>query len=301
MQDKTMIFIIGVHKAATTSIYEYLIYHDDICPGKKKEIHYYTPLRYGKKLEDFNKYIEQFSECRDKKFLLDASPSYLYGKEKIINEIKKNHKDSKIILILRNPVDRFISFYKFLKTEYRLDENVSFKEFMEKSYALRNEPDIDDVFYRAFREGEYSKFLEPWLDTFGDSMKIVFFEDIKRDPKQVMLDLADFLGINQDVFYEIDYFVRNKTQKSKFKSIYQIARYINLKFEYFFRKHPEVKLFLKNVYFKINGDKLNEEIPEELINELKKLYSDSNKELKKILLKHNYQLPEWLIKDDNVT
>ena len=66
---KKFIIIAGVHKAATTSLYEYFIRHPEVCAGKKKEIHYYTPLRYGNKLDDLKKYEKKFTNQEYKRIL----------------------------------------------------------------------------------------------------------------------------------------------------------------------------------------------------------------------------------------
>lgn len=295
--DKNMISIIGVHKSATTSIFDYMIMHKDICGGLEKEIHYYTPLRYNKKCKELSKYEYQFKNYKNyQKYLIDASPSYLYGKESIIREMKKNHNKNKIILVLRNPTDRFISFYKYLKSEFRLDEDISFIDFQNKSFSLKDEKDIDDIYYRAFREGEYVKYLEPWLKEYDkNNFKIIFFDEIKQNNLKVVKDICNWLNLDSDIYNELNFEVKNKTINNKNKIVHLFALKFNKYFEYFFRKNPSIKSLLKKIYYKFNGSNHLEKID---VNEKKLLderYKAQNKELKTLLEKYNYSnLPKWL-------
>ncbi len=289
------LIIAGVHKGATTSMYEYLIQHTDVCPGKTKEIHYYTPLRYGSEIEDMSSYEKQFVNCKKGMYFLDASPSYLYGKEKLAKKIKTDFPDAKIIIILREPATRFISFFKFIKTGFRLSKDVTFSEFIEKSYALKSESDKDNLFYRAYREGEYVDYILPWIETFGDNLRIVFFDDIKNDPKNVMIGLCKWLNIKDNVYKKMNFDIKNKTRASKYRFFHKIASSINRRFEYFFRKNPYIKNWLKEIYFKLNGTKVEDKITIEEIDKLKKLYDNKNTELSDLLIKNGYcDLPNWL-------
>jgi hypothetical protein len=296
LEDKKMISIIGVHKSATTSIYDYLMMHTSICGGSRKEIHYYTPLRYGEKIEPFIVYEKQFKNCREAEYLIDASPSYFYGKEKIIHPMKNNHKKNKIILILRDPTDRFISYYKYLKSEFRLDESVSFKEFRDKSFLLKDEKDVNDIYYKAFREGEYYRYLESWLKSYNnDDFKIIFYDDIKDNSLLVIKDICKWLELSDDMYDEAILKVKNKTIKSKNKHIHIIAMKVNKYFEYFFRRHQGIKSYLVNMYYKLNGSSESEMISKEDKDILSKQYKYPNKQLRYILEQYGYdRFPPWL-------
>src|SRR6185503_15252511 len=98
----------GVHKAGTTSVFTYLSQHPDVCASSVKEIGFFMPLKYGEQLPSLQEYAQYFSNCvSSKRYLLEASPSYIYGKEVIAERIKKELGVSiKLIFILRNPADR---------------------------------------------------------------------------------------------------------------------------------------------------------------------------------------------------
>ncbi len=296
IQKKNLIIIGGVHKAATTSLYEYFIKHPEVCAGEKKEIHYYTPLRYGNELKDFHTYEDQFTECTDRAYLIDASPSYLYGKKEIALKIKGDLENVKIIFILRDPVQRFISFYNFIKSDFRLEKNESFMDFLNKSYTYKDSEDKDDVYYRAFREGCYADYLKDWLEMYGDNVKIIFFDDLKNDSQKIMKNLSDWIGLESSIYNDTSIFtITNKTQASKHKGLFKMASTINMKFENFWRKNKGLKNFLKSLYFKINGSDYKESINAHDKKILNDYYKPYNLDLYKLLKKYHYDdLPSWL-------
>ena len=295
-ENKKILAIAGVHKAATTSLYEYLMIHPDICAGKTKEIHYYTSLRFNNQPLPLDEYKEQFELCRGEKYLLDASPSYLYGKSVIANRIKEDFSDSKIIVILRDPTDRFVSFYKFLKSEFRLEKNISFSDFIDKSYSFRHGPDTSEIVNRAYKEGVYAGYIQDWLDIYRKDLKIIFFDHIKTNPKNVMLDICSWLEIDSSLYDDASIFeIKNRTRSSNSKLLFKVASFINNRFEMFFRNRPRFKDALKNIYFCINGRKGEEAISGKDKDYLTGLYHEDNRRLSKLLTDHGYKdLPGWL-------
>src|SRR5882757_7989415 len=127
----------GVHKAGTTSVFTYLSMHPDVCGSSTKEIGFFMPLKYGEPIGSLEEYSKYWSHCEgEKKYLLEASPSYIYGKEVIASRIRHElGKGVKVIFIFRNPTDRLFSFYERKKVNTYLSENITFRSFVEKSMA----------------------------------------------------------------------------------------------------------------------------------------------------------------------
>ena len=98
--------IVGAQKAGTTSLYNCLKQHPDILPASTKEIHYFS--------QHFNEgldwYLQHFPERGADKISGEASPFYLFhphSAQRIASELPA----SKIIILLRNPVERAISHF----------------------------------------------------------------------------------------------------------------------------------------------------------------------------------------------
>lgn len=197
--------IVGAAKAGTTSLYKYLDDHPDVFMSENKEPTFFsyanenTPeFSLGRKVKfitDPDEYFKLFETVKNEKCIGEASTPYLYFFEKSISNIKKylpNHQNIKIIIILRNPVERAYSQYMMKVRD--LTETMSFED------AIKNEPiRIEnnghfDFFY--VDRGFYFKQVKAFLDNFAN-VKILLFDDLKKDPKETLNGIYDFLDISK--------------------------------------------------------------------------------------------------------
>lgn len=295
MQKFPNLIIAGVHKAATTSLYTYLSYHYQIFCPDKKELHYFTPIRYQKPLQDIKKYAKYFDAVRDEKYLVDASPSYFYGVEPLIEKMNEVLPPHKVIVVLREPTQRFISYYNYLKAKLTLKEDQSFSDFVNECVKVLNEPIYDTEYHRAIREGQYIDFLPAWIDAYGNDFKIVYFEDLVTNPEKVMVDLAGWLNIDAAPFKDQPYTNENKTVYIKNKILHSAALFINYKMEGFWRRNKKIKQSLRDVYYLFNKKpKQGKQVDDEGLNKLKHIYGPSNEKLERYIKEHNLQMPGWL-------
>ncbi|MEN8154320.1 MAG: sulfotransferase domain-containing protein [Acidobacteriota bacterium] len=296
-KNKPNLLIIGVHKAGTTSVFEYLSAHPEVCGSRKKELHYYTPLRFGRDLTDFNDYLGKFSHCGKVKYNLEASPSYLYGKGIIGERIKNDLGNVKLILILRDPVSRFISYYRSLKGTLRLEKDADFDSFLERSLEMSAVEESEDIYVRGVREGYYSQYLKEWLKLYDrNELKITFFESLKNDPSSFMKDIVSWLDLETSFYEDLSIFtVANRTRMPSNLKVHKLIVLFNKYTEPFFRHQRKLKHYLREFYFKINRERAPEHISEKSQNRLKELYELEIKELKNILKNDKVtDLPEWL-------
>jgi Sulfotransferase domain len=192
-------FIVGAPKAGTSSLYNYLSQHPNIFLSEPKEPHFFhnrrspgSPVLGEKNLED---YLRLFEGVPDNMRAGEASSSYLYSAN-AAREIREVCPDAKIIMILRNPVDRAYSQYWNHVRDG--NEHLSFEE------ALREEPErIKNrrwcgSYYMT--GGRYAEQVARYLDVFGsDAVKVYLFEELKRDAPGVCRDAFSFLGVDSDV------------------------------------------------------------------------------------------------------
>ncbi len=108
--------IIGAQKSGTTSLYSYLARHPNILPAYgKKEVHFWDiPKNYKKGLLWYRAHFPLIKELQDAAVITgEKTPNYLEDPE-TIRKIKEDCPAAKIIILLRNPVERTISNY-FMK------------------------------------------------------------------------------------------------------------------------------------------------------------------------------------------
>lgn len=178
--------VVGGAKCATTSIYFYLKNHPDICLPKAKETFFFAernPLGIRKDLME-KKYSSLFSDCFGRSIRGEVSGAYLntYSAGKIREKIG----DTRIVVILRDPVERIFSLYryKYSMGQYKGD----LKSFINLSKSL----------------GFYAPAISEYFKLFGkENVLILRFEDLITDPKTFFTEFYEFIGIRK-LFFELE-------------------------------------------------------------------------------------------------
>jgi hypothetical protein len=199
---------VGAGKAGTTWLWEMLRLHPDVYLPDVKEIHYFNDIAYeGSDVRNpnFRKpvgwYLRFFSPARPGQVCGEISPSYLWSAT-APDAIHAFDPEMRILIMLRDPVDRLFSSYLFGQQKGEIGQ-VSFEE------ALQS---VDYLLDRAPCSGSVARYLE----LFGrDRVKVVFHEDLSADPRGLLLDVEAFLGVGPFVPDEVTE-RRNVTGASRF-------------------------------------------------------------------------------------
>lgn len=201
--------IVGVQKAGTTSIYNYLQEHPQVYMSLIKETNFLEkdwenlpPEQQNKNgIVTLEKYAELFANVKDEIAIGEASPNYLFHHESSAARIKKYVPNAKLIVVLRNPVERAYSDYLMHIRDaigYRsLSEQI--KHSSHKSFILR--------------KGFYFESIKYYLEQFGQAqVKIFFYEDLCENPQVFMQEVYQYIGVNDD-------FLPNTTRKAQVAKI----------------------------------------------------------------------------------
>jgi len=189
-------FIVGTAKAGTTSLYEYLKGVPGIYMSPVKEPNYFSVITTPSNHElspykDKTKYQDLFSKVKNEKIIGEASPTYLADPDspKLIHKVSPN---AKILISLRDPIERIFSFYLML---VRLGETkLSFHEELELSLKTENEGEIPKL---RLASGLYFENVKRYVNTFGSNqVKIIIFEEFIKNPHATVEEILKFLGIN---------------------------------------------------------------------------------------------------------
>lgn len=171
--------IIGAPRAGTTWIASNIREHPDIYIPRIKEVHFFD-RHYEKGLDYYQSF---FLHAAGKKAIGEATPEYLYLEE-IAPLIKQHLPHSKLIVSLRNPVDRLYSRYWNAKAKYPENRHLSFEE------KIRQKP-------LFIQEGFYYDHLLRYYRYFPqDRILILFFDDIKKDPARLLKTIYEFLEVD---------------------------------------------------------------------------------------------------------
>ena len=176
--------VIGAQKCGTTTLYDLLAQHPEVGMSPVKEPHFFDDDEIFAKGVDW--YAELFSGCRDKICIGEATPHY-YRSEVAARRIASCMPDARLVLIVRNPVDRAYSNYWF--NVARGAERQPFDEVIRTARGR-------DLYVD---KGYFIRYVRMYWNHFDRSqLHICRLEDLKRDLQREMATIFDFLGARCD-------------------------------------------------------------------------------------------------------
>ncbi|MEH2347823.1 MAG: sulfotransferase domain-containing protein [Nostoc sp.] len=193
--------IIGTQKGGTTSLYNYLIQHPQIVPSSQKEIHFFD-FQYQKGIDW---YEAQFASKNSTEFLTgEASPYYIFH-PLVPERIKQHYPHIKIIVLLRNPVDRAISHY-YHEVRCKIETLCLKEAFAAELTRLTGETEkiISNPDYYSFNHqrytylsrGIYIEQLQNWRKYFPiEQFLILESESFYKNPESTVNQTFAFLGL----------------------------------------------------------------------------------------------------------
>jgi hypothetical protein len=291
--------IAGVPKAATGSLFAYLAQHPDICASDLKETGYfnhYNPQREPGPVPPIEDYARHFAHWKGERYALEATPTYFYGGRPVISALRAVLGTPKIVVSLRDPADRLWSAYTFQRS---LGNNARIGSF-EQYLAILEQRHRDGVQPRpgdglqGLRIGFYADYLGPWLEEFGDDMRVVFVEALRRDPRAEVAGLCRWLEIDPGVVASFDVDPRKVTRHPRSTLVAAMARSVKRRSDHLLPAAAQLRL--KQAYAQLNGGgELTERFDPELRRHVEDLYRESNRMSALLLVEAGYRdLPEWL-------
>ena len=282
-------FIVGAPKAGTTSLFYYLNKNKGICMSSIKEPNFFSSqdLKIQKIyydsliLDNLKEYERIFTPKNKQQIIGEASVSYLFYPN-VANRIFDYNPRSKIIIILRDPVERAFSHYSM---DLRLGH---VKQSLDELFdlGLNNK---DNLFFQQYiLLGQYYEQVNRYIEVFGrENICVKFYDELKLDASSFYSDILKFLQQEND--HNIDFnqpFNKSKLPSNKFiKWLYSwpIIRKISLIF-----LPLSVIEFININFFKENNNIITNDLKSKLhsffledIEKLEKLLSKDLKSWKK--------------------
>jgi len=173
--------VIGAQRAGTTWLDAQLRAHPEIyLPERRKEVHFFDQY-YGRGLDWYKDFFKNSEIKSHHKCIGEITPRYLVIPE-VPERIHKFFPDIKLIVILRNPVDRAYSQYQFFVRDG--NEKKSFREFLD------SDPD-------PFQRGLYCKQLQRFMNYFPkERIQVLFFEKVIKEPHKALHQIGEFLSVD---------------------------------------------------------------------------------------------------------
>ncbi|HIG32124.1 MAG TPA: sulfotransferase [Flavobacteriales bacterium] len=204
---KVDFFIVGAPKAGTTSLYHYLNEHPQIEMSLQKEPDYFSDaaiqkqgIYYGKnRIDTEEKYNTLFNTQKKDVIFGEGSVSYLFYPN-VAQDIKAYNPIAKIIIMLRNPIDRAFSHYLM---DYRLGlVSDSFEDIINKKSKHKNA----HLFYQQYiKVGEYATQLKRYFDVFDkENILLIDYEDFKSDVVGTVDLVYSFLNVSAEFVADLN-------------------------------------------------------------------------------------------------
>lgn len=287
--------IVGTAKSGTTSIHHYLKAHPDIFLPEVKETWFFHLIDNPNKVildlmpslpTSFLAYVSLFEEAKPAQKCGEITPSYLHYYDWTIKNIKQYHPDwqkLKIIIILREPVEKIISHYNYVHRRQLDPDNLSLLEALkQEEERMKTNTYIPDVFY--VDNTRYYKQVKAYLDNF-EQVKIFLYDDLKKDQEKFMQELYEFIEVKPIAYTPARRY--NKSKPRKIATNPLAAMIVNNR-KYFRPFVP--KAFRK----KLDGVlRKEEQIEPEAITYLQGIFKEEVQQLENLIGK---DLSKWLAK-----
>jgi len=235
--------IIGTQKGGTTSLFYYLYQHPELSFSHKKEIYFFN-LFFN---EGLAWYKSHFPFRTNSKITGEATPSYMFH-PKAAERVKSILPNVKLIVLLRNPIDRAYSGYAMglrRKTDTAETFEVAVKRELE---ALQNQNDVDEytqekheLYY--LERGKYYSQLLPWLAHFQrEQFLFIKSENLFQNPENELIKVYEHLGISTLLPKDLSKKNAGKYDKISPETVHQLETY--------FREENEILAHLLGEEFK---------------------------------------------------
>jgi hypothetical protein len=193
--------IIGVQKAGTTAINQYLRRHPDVggvaprpdaLQRHLKEVHYFDANHQ----KSVRWYRAQFPKRSEHKFVIEATPGYIHPRP--ASRMHALLPEAKLVLSLRDPVDRAYSRYQHLRRDEEdlLRDGEVLLSFRECVDRLLGGKTLKGDANRLLKVGHYAEELSHLYTLYPrEQVHIVNFAELGQDPARVVARILEFFEL----------------------------------------------------------------------------------------------------------
>lgn len=191
------LFIVGFQKCGSSSLFDLLIQHPDVVGTCPKETFFLTDPDYDnfdvkRNVSTLGASWEGLIPEIGARYVLEASVCNFY--QKTAQEYISARPESKVIFVIRNPVERFISNYSYY---YGKVGGINSRVSVDEYYKLVKEGYYDRHSLRyALAHGAYSKFIARWVSMIGERrVHVLSLEQLRSDTQATIQRLFEFLDL----------------------------------------------------------------------------------------------------------
>lgn len=290
--------LIGPPRTGSTSLFHYLSQHPQICPSPIKEPNYFGGGTFSNNpLMALEQYMRLFDGCGRQRYRMEASVAYFFHAELITKEVQELLEDARIVVCLREPIERMLSNYWLHRSRLTYGTDLRLEQYLARvrQFTQTELRDGQGVGFWGMEGGKYIEYVRPWQEEFGERLRIQFFDDLRADPRSFFDRLIRWLDLQPEDVPEMAIDTFNRSANIRNLGLQRIAIAINDGGEVFWRRYPGIKRAILSVYYRLNARPFFEELSLEARLELEAFYDPYNRRLADYLIDLGYRdLPVWL-------
>ncbi|MFK5984685.1 MAG: sulfotransferase domain-containing protein [Pseudomonadota bacterium] len=195
--DRLVNFIIcGVQKGGTSVLDIYLREHPEVCMAERKEVHFFdTEHLFNNIMPNYSQYHACFKPQSAHRLIGEATPIYMYWHD-APRRMWEYNSNMKLIVILRNPIDRAYSHWNMEKS--RNSEDLSFWDAIQNEQQRCREalPHQHRVYSYIDRGFYLEQLRRLWFYFSKDNVLILKNEHLRNLPNETLKKVCGFLGVN---------------------------------------------------------------------------------------------------------
>jgi len=187
-------FIVGVQKAGTTTLDDWLSQHPQIyCYDSLKDVHLFG-VQDTKEIE--RRLLQEPVAYNNEPVVLQSAVNYIFYPH-MLKAIKETCPKAKLIMIIRNPVDRAISAYVYFQKMLREKRNAEEALLYKPADSLTFNKDNNDFTY--IEHGLYYKQINACLEYFNsDQLLVLDYTDLVKQPQALTRKIFSFLNVDEN-------------------------------------------------------------------------------------------------------
>lgn len=200
LSSDNLFFVAGMSKCGSTSLWHELKKHPQIFLSEEKELNWFT---VGENNQDkIEEYKSKFV-VGEHKIYGDVSPEYILH-DHALRKISSTFGSAKVVVILRDPVQRAISNIKHAAKIKGLALGVAsyraelFEDFKDR-LARGHNPSYFHSSFGYLWKGEYVRHIDRLFRYFDEEqVKIIRIDDLSLNTSNTWSDLTEFLGVSNE-------------------------------------------------------------------------------------------------------
>lgn len=188
------LIIPGAAKSGTSSLHDFLNLHPEIEMSNQKEPHFFSmATEFQKGPKHHNSF---FSQKNKEKYYGESSTSYLVDKYSI-ERISEEKITPKVIFLLRHPVDRCISHYKW-RVRLGLEKRDLITAVKIDGYGFDARFPTKFGYMAYLQYSNYSKLCTRWEDMIGSNNCLyINSHDLQTHRQNTLNRCFSFLSVNE--------------------------------------------------------------------------------------------------------